>query len=224
KTYPAATSYTNLCTYFTCTSPSSTSVGVFLIAVSWSIELQLTDTGSPPVVFTSNPIIITVNPSLTAPVIFANPTTISAGLSSTLPTTTSFNGGTIPNTCQLLKKGPLDASFGNFGSPFTCIPGDRPTVSTGPLSTSGTWSFELQLTDIGSPSQVVTSNSAIISVNGALSAGAIAPSVPAIDSGQSITLTANAGGGTPPYSYQWYSDGACASAISSATSSTYVAS
>src|SRR5207245_3171414 len=69
----------------------------------------------------------------------------------------------------------------------------------------------------------VTSNAASITVNGALSAGAIAPGTPAIDSGQSITLTSNAFGGVTPYSYQWYSDGNCGTAISPSTLSPFLA-
>ena len=67
-------------------------------------------------------------------------------------------------------------------------------------------------------------------INNILSASAPTPSSPTIDNGQSITLTANPSGGTPPYTYQWYtatSSGTCSTsdtAISGATSSTYTAS
>lgn len=37
----------------------------------------------------------------------------------------------------------------------------------------------------------------------------IAPATPSIDSGQSVVLTANPSGGTAPYTYAWYSGGAC---------------
>lgn len=43
-----------------------------------------------------------------------------------------------------------------------------------------------------------------ITVNPALVAGPVTPSSPTIDSGQSITLTANPSGGTGSYTYQWY--------------------
>ncbi len=221
---PGATAYTNLGSSSACTSPVSASTGSLTTVGSWSFELQVTDAGSPSVIVTSNSINIIANPAPTPPVVSANPPTIGAGQNSILSTTTSFTGGTSPNNCQWLRKGPLDSSFGNFGSSFACIAGDKPTVSTGPLSTSGIWSFELQVSDSGSPSQITTSSAVNVTVNGALSAGAIAPGAPAIDSGQSITLTANAAGGVPAYSYQWYSDGSCATIISSATSSTYLAS
>ena len=40
----------------------------------------------------------------------------------------------------------------------------------------------------------------------ALNVGSVTTSNPAIDYGQSITLTANPSGGTPPYHYQWYGE------------------
>src|SRR3989442_911358 len=221
---PGATVYGNLGSSSACSSSTSSSTGALTAVGSWSFEVQVTDAGSPSVIVTSNSVSITVNLPLTSPAIRANPATIGAGGSSTLFTTAPFTSGTSPYMCQWLKKGPLDGSFGNFGSSFACIAGDTPSVPSGTLLTSGIWSFELQVSDSGTPSQAVTSNAANITVNGALSAGAIAPSTPAIDSGQSITLSANAFGGVPPYSYQWYSDGTCATAIPSAISSTYLAS
>jgi large repetitive protein len=54
--------------------------------------------------------------------------------------------------------------------------------------------------------------------------GAVTPSSPSIDSGQSITLAANPSNGEPPYSYHWYSSasngGACSSGTALGTSST----
>src|SRR5205823_10653659 len=83
------------------------------------------------------------------------------------------------------------------------------SMSTGTLTTVGTWSFELQATDTGSPSEVTISTPASITVNGGLSAGPITPNVPSIDAGESVTLSANASDGTTPYSYQWYSASGC---------------
>lgn len=62
-----------------------------------------------------------------------------------------------------------------------------------------------------------------ITVDPALVAGPITPASPNIDAGQTVTLTANPSGGTPSYSYQWYTGAACTSPISGATSSTYAA-
>jgi hypothetical protein len=97
-----------------------------------------------------------VNSPLGNPSIAASPTTIDTGQSATLSTSVSFSGGTSPYTCQWGKRGPADSSFGNLGISFSCNLGDKPTVATGSLSTAGAWSFELQVTDHGSPSLVIT--------------------------------------------------------------------
>src|SRR5205823_13679393 len=76
----------------------------------------------------------------------------------------------------------------------------------------------------GTPSASQCSLSDIITVNPTLAAGAISPSGPTIDSGQSITLTSHASGGTPPLLYQWYSDSSCQAPLPGTTSSTYTAS
>ena len=76
-----------------------------------------------------------------------------------LSTTTSFSGGTSPYSCQLLKKGPADSSYSNLGNPFSCIPGNISSKSTGLLPEAGSWSFQLQVTDSSGSS--VTSSSAI---------------------------------------------------------------
>ena len=52
----------------------------------------------------------------------------------------------------------------------------------------------------------------------------INPAAPTIDSGQTISLTATPIGGTPAYSYQWYSDASCTTPIVGQISSTYGAS
>ncbi len=74
-----------------------------------------------------------------------------------------------------------------------------------------------------SASSTVTDAAIQVTVNPVLVAGAITPANPTLDNGQSITLTANPSGGTTPYSYQWYTQLSCTSAIPGATSSTYSA-
>src|SRR2546428_756428 len=216
-----ATSYSNLGGSFPCNAGDKpiTSTGVLSTAGSWSFELKVTDAGSPPEPVTSAAVSATVNPALTAPVISVNPTVINAGQIATLSTGTSFTAGTPTYSCQWLQKAPAATTYSNLGTSFACGSSDKPTISTGALST-GSWSFELQVSDSGSPSEIVPSNPVAVTVNGVLSAGTISPNAPAIDTGQSIALTSNPSGGTAPYSYQWYSDGTCTSAISSATTPT----
>jgi hypothetical protein len=101
-------------------------------------------------------------PALTAPTISVSPTTIDSGQSSTLFTTSSFSGGTSPFTCQWLVEAPGHLSYVDLGPSFSCNPGDKPFVSTGALTTTGKWSFELQVTD-SSPT-TVTSNTVSVTV------------------------------------------------------------
>jgi YVTN family beta-propeller protein len=109
---------------------------------------------------------------------------------------------------------------------------------TGISSTSNTFVWAFPSADAGNtvqgnvlikdsattPESTNSIKSATLTLNPALVAGAITPSSPKIDNGQSITLTANPSGGTTPYSYQWYLGAGCNTAISGATSSTYSAS
>lgn len=170
---------------------------------------------------------VTVYPTLVAPTISASPTNINQGQSSTLTTTSSFNGGGPPYTCQWLEEAPGGSSYSSLGSSFTCNAGDTPSISTGALtSPTGVWHFELLVVDGStSPTPEGISSAVTVTVNAiALSAGTIFPSSPVIDSGQSISLMASPSGGTGPYTYQWYTGASCTSPISGATSSTYSAS
>jgi hypothetical protein len=58
-------------------------------------------------------------------------------------------------------------------------------------------------------SPVTATATATVTVTGASLAVAITPSAPAIDSGQTVELTANPTGGVGPYSYAWYSGSSC---------------
>src|SRR5439155_672900 len=72
-------------------------------------------------------------------------------------------------------------------------------------------------TDAASSAQ--SSPTDLVTVNSILVAGTVTPSSPAIDNGQSVTLTANPSGGTNPYRYQWYlsTNTVCPSSASIAT-------
>ena len=65
---------------------------------------------------------------------------------------------------------------------------------------------------VSSPSPVGS-----VAVNPALSVSTISPSSPTIDKGQTVVLTENPAGGTPPYTYQWYAGSSCTSPLSGAT-------
>ncbi len=163
---PSDASYSNLGSSFSCNAGDlpTRSTGTLSATGTWSFELQVTDSRSPQQVATSSAVTVTVNPALAAPVISASPTTINSGQSSTLSTTTPFSGGTSPYTCQWLQKAPGASNYSNLGSSFSCNTGDLPTTSTGTLSSMEEWSFELQVTDIGNPAEIVTSNTATVTV------------------------------------------------------------
>ena len=150
-------------------------------------------------------------------------------VSSTLPDTgeppyswtweVSVNGGSLVDTTQCSVNSGTGASANTIE---TC------QIVGNTLTEGDTYAFALQLQD-SVPSTMQSSSSPTVTVQG-LTPGAITPSSPVIDSGQSVTLTAHPSGGTPSYTYQWYtaaSSGTCSSsdvAISSATSNTYSAS
>ena len=126
---------------------------------------------------------------MVAPVISVSPTTIDSGQLSALSTTTSFSGGTSTYTCQWLDEVPGGSSYSDLGSSFGssggCTTSGLPAASTGVLSTSGTWSFELHVTDSSTPAQVGTSNVVIVSVSSALIAPIISVSPSTMLSGNS---------------------------------------
>ncbi len=78
----------------------------------------------------------------------------------------------------------------------------------------GTDTYHVAANDLGSTPGAVapanylfTSQYSTITVNKPLGIPTITPNGPTIDSGQSITFTANENDGTTPYSYKWFVDG-----------------
>ncbi|MDH2901952.1 MAG: hypothetical protein PXY39_13370, partial [archaeon] len=208
-----------------CTLTSGSCSVSFTGVTSGSVTVNANYGGDPSNVGSFGTTQISVAVGLVAPTISANPTTIDSGQGSTLVTITSFSGGIPSYTCQWLVEGPGSSSYSSLGSSFACNAGETPSTTTGALFSTGTWSFELEVTDSSTPAVTVASNAATVLVNPALTAGAITPTNPTIDSGQSITLTANPTGGVLQYSYQWYTSPSCAGpGIHGQTSSSYTAS
>ena len=92
---------------------------------------------------------VTVNPALDSPAISVSPAMIGNGQSALVSTTATFTGGTSPFICQWLEEPPSAANFSELDSSFTtgCTPSSGQSASTGALTMSGTWAFELQVTD-----------------------------------------------------------------------------
>ncbi len=171
--------------------------------------------GSPAVSVTSAASLATVNPVLAAgPITPSNPS-IDNGQSIIL--TANPSGGTA--TYQYRWYSGTNPSCSSDTTPL----GTGSTQAVSPASLTY-YCYRVTDSSIGSPTASATSVTNLVAVSSPLTAGAITPSSPAIDNGQSITLTAKPSGGVSPYSYQWYSDGTCTASIPSATSSTYFAS
>src|SRR5205823_1654459 len=160
---------------------------------SFTVVLTVRDTGSPQQTTTSQQS-ITVSgapPPLSASFAYS-PSSSQAGQPVTF--TTSASGGTSPFT--------FSWSFGDglagTGSPVTHT-----------YSLAGSYTTALTIKDSSSPQQTATSQKtvAVTSPPPPISASfTLSPSSPS--GGQSVSFTASASGGTPPYSYTWsYGDG-----------------
>jgi hypothetical protein len=201
-------------------SPESCSVSV-TGATAGSATIQASYPGDAGNLASSNTTTITADPALAVGAPYGSPPTIDQGQASSL--SANFSGGTTPYSCQWLAEAPGAGSFSDYGGPSSCTSPASASFPTTTSTTTGVWAFELQVTD--GASNTVASSAGSMTVNAALSAVSVSPSGPSIDSGQSVTLTANPSGGTAPYSYQWYTSPGCsASPISGATGSTYGAS
>ncbi len=198
-------------------SPESCSVTATGSTVG-SATIQASYPGDANNLASSNTAALTVDPALLVSAPSGTPPTVDQGQTSSL--SAAFSGGTSPYTCQWLMEAPGAGSFSALGGASSCSsPASASFVTTG-STTAGTWLFELQVTD--GASNTVTSSSGSVAVNTALEAGPTTPSSPVIQSGASVTLTANPSGGTGSYSYQWYTSSDCStSPVSGATSSTY---
>ena len=183
---------------------------------TWYFELNVTDGAGVPVTVTSNSVPVTVNTQLVAPTVSVNYNTIDLGQSALLSSTT-VGTGTSPYTYQWLNSTSL-------GGPYTAIPGATGTTYTFASWSSGTWYFELAVTDSAGVNVTVTSNAVPVIVNTQLVATA-SVNYGEIDLGQSSLLSyISAGTGTPPYTYQWLNSttiGGPYTAIPGATGITY---
>ena len=181
---------------FTLPSPASTT---YYCAV-------VTDSSTPPATGQSSTSELTVNPPMTDPIVSVAPSTVDAGQSSIL-SAVPFSGGTPPYTCQWLQEAPGAIKFSNLGSSFSCTTSSTPSTSTGPLSTVGAWTFELQVTDSSGVPVSDTSSPATVTVNTALSVTSFGITPTYTDSGMPVTITATVYwvGGTGSYTATLYS-------------------
>ncbi len=146
---------------------------------------------------------VTVNSALVASTASASLGTVDRGQTSSL-TLPSVTTGTSPYTYQWIETGPSDSSFSNItGATLASY-----SFVTSSSTATGTWLFEVQVTDSASTPVVVTSTAASVTVNVAptVSIAPVGPLTLTVGEVQAFTATTSGGSGT--LSYQWYLDGA----------------
>ncbi len=176
-------------------------------------------TGTPAQTATSSSVLVTVGPALVAGAPTPSGETIDLGSTATLSAHPS--GGT--GSYAYLWYGGDSATC----SSDTAIAGQTASSLSAKPTSSTYYCYALSDQSVGLPSAVLSATVEVL-VQEPFSAGAVGPSGPTIVLGQSLSLSANPSGGTPPYTYQWYagSSADCSSdtAIAGATSSSYLAS
>jgi hypothetical protein len=150
---------------------------------------------SPPTVFSAGDL-VTVNPPPSAGAIGPVSPTIDSG--QYIGLTANPSGGT-PAYLYSWYSG-LNASC---AGDTTTLGNVTRAIEVDPSSTTF-YCYKVSDSSKGTPAQTALSGTDEVSVNTALKASAITPASPTIDGGQSITLTANPSGGTPVYSFRWY--------------------
>ena len=161
---------------------------------SYTVYLNVTDNAG--ATAQSNTVPVTVNPW---PTVSITPTSVVMDMGQSVTFTSTVSGGTPPYTYQwYLNDVPVTGAT-------------SPTWTFTPTS-PGSYTVYVNVTDSGDPT--VKSNVASVTVNLPLSVS-ISPTSVTMDVGQSQTFTSSVSGGTSPYSYQWYLNGA---PISGATS------
>jgi hypothetical protein len=154
---------------------------------SYTIYLNVTDSVGNRV--KSNVVLVTVNPAPSASI---SPSSVTLDVNQSQTFTSSVSGGTSPFSYQWYLNGaPVS---GATSSSWTFTP-----------SSSGSYTICVTVTD--SLGIEAKSSTVPVTVNGALSV-TIAPTSATLDIGQSQLFTSTVLGGTSPYSYQWYLNGA----------------
>ncbi|QQG47973.1 MAG: hypothetical protein HY247_04150 [archaeon] len=202
-------------TVFPISSPGSTTFYCATVADSASI----------PVTTTSATAKFNVNPAMTTPTLGLSSGAINSGQTYTITATVTWTGGTTSYTVTLYSGSSSTCTSDN--TVVAVVPGSNPL--TGLTSGSATFTFPSPGSTTKYCAKVVdtsfipvTKYTAVstFTINTALSAS-ISPSSATIDNGQSILMTAIPSGGTPAYSYQWYTGSSCTTPVGGATASTY---
>ncbi|MGD0994398.1 MAG: hypothetical protein ABR909_02610 [Candidatus Bathyarchaeia archaeon] len=152
--------------------------------------------------------------TLAAPTVSASPTTVDQTQTSTLSVSGDISGGAGLFSYQWMAKAPGALSYSTLGYATS----SATSISTGSLTLTGSWSFELKVTD--SAGAVVASNVVTVTVSASPTVS-IAPAGPlTMDVGQVQVFMATASGGSGTINYQWYLDGSAVGSNSASYSYT----
>ncbi|MDG6962499.1 MAG: PKD domain-containing protein, partial [Nitrososphaerota archaeon] len=183
---------------------------------------EVTDASTNPPAVSSPTDLVTVNAAISGVTATPSPAVLDSGQSGTLQV--SWTGGTADFTITIYS----GSSSTSCALDITQVGSAHANIGTSPLtgvSVSPASTTYYCATVVDSVTGAVSTSSPVaVTVNPALSAGAITPPSPTISSGSSVLLTANPNGGTTAYAYQWFTGAGCTSPISGAISSTYDAS
>jgi peptidoglycan/xylan/chitin deacetylase (PgdA/CDA1 family) len=184
-----------------------------LSAGTFSSYVNATDSSITPVTSQSNIESITVNSAPVAPIASASMNKVDQGQICSL-TSSDMSTGSPPYSYNWLEKAPGADSY----SLISGATSQSYSFVTSGSTTTGAWSFELQVTDSASTPVVVTSSVTSVTVNVAPTVS-LSPTYWAIDVGQGgKTFTATASGGSGSFtSYQWYVDGTSQSGQTAST-------
>jgi YVTN family beta-propeller protein len=172
----------------------------------------------------SSSALVTVNPALQNPTFSLSPAVTDTGQTMTVVATAGLSGGSAPYTVTLFSgSSPICTSdttqvtVSSGDNPITYLAGQTATFHFAPPSASTYYC--VSAINSAAAAATVYSDAAQFVVNPAL-AISTSPQAPALDTGQSIVLTASASQGTLPYKYQWYSGAGCTAPIAGQTSDT----
>lgn len=143
---------------------------------------------------------VQVTSQFNPPIISAASSAVNQGQASVLSLTTNASGGVLPYQYQW-----LGAYNGGTFLPIIGANGIEYIFSTSILTSVGTWSFTLNITDSSSIPATVSSNTVYVIVNDKL----VAPEITAIPNAvtqtqTSILTSSSVTTGTSPYTFQWF--------------------